>query len=143
MYELSQICCVGYLGILSVLDFRGRRIPVRMLILGIGMALLYQVFWNTQPFVLIVAGAATGVLFLGVSRITGEALGYGDSVLILILGIYLGFWKLYSLLVMAFMTAAGFSVFVLALRNFHRKAVFPFVPFLELAYVFLLVGGLS
>ena len=44
----------------------------------------------------ICAGIGVGVLFLLVSKVTEEAIGYGDSVAIMILGGYLGFWKLWE-----------------------------------------------
>ena len=141
MYQLSQVCCICYLCGLSALDVRSRRLPVSLLACGIGAACVYQVFWGTVPSGISLAGAAIGVLFLVVSKITGEALGYGDSILILGLGIYLGFWNLLGLLVIAFFIAAGFAMVVLAIRHFKRKAILPFVPFLLTGYVAILLSG--
>ena len=81
------------------------------------------------------AGAGVGIVFLVVSRVTDESLGYGDSILILIMGGFLGFWNILSLLVAAFSMAALFSIFMLLRKKFHRKSAFPFVPFLTAAYI--------
>ena len=51
---------------------------------------------NVENLVGICAGIGVGVLFLLVSKVTEEAIGYGDSVAIMILGGYLGFWKLWE-----------------------------------------------
>ena len=83
-----------------------------------------------------------GLGFLAVSKVSGEALGYGDSILITILGIFLGFWNILSVLMAAFLLAAVFSAVMLARRGFTRKSSFPFVPFLAAAYIgAVLTGG--
>lgn len=58
---------------------------------------------NVENLVGICAGIGVGVLFLLVSKVTEEAIGYGDSVAIMILGGYLGFWKVVGVLAAAFL----------------------------------------
>lgn len=67
-----------------------------------------------------------GVLFLLVSKVTEEAIGYGDSVAIMILGGYLGFWKVVGALAVAFFTSGVCSV-ILAFRG--RVKTMPFSLF--------------
>ena len=85
--------------------------------------------------ILLAAGAGVGIVFLVISRVTEESFGYGDSILIVIMGGFLGFWNILSLLVMAFSMSALFSIFMLIKKKFHRKSAFPFVPFLTAAYI--------
>lgn len=88
----------------------------------------------------ICAGIGVGVLFLLVSKVTEEAIGYGDSVAIMILGGYLGFWKVVGALAVAFFTSGVCSV-ILAFRG--RVKTMPFFPFLTLGYILMLAeqGG--
>lgn len=137
MWELSEMCWICYLGGLSIWDIRTRRLPVCLLAVGIGAAAVYQIVLGNVPSALSLAGAAVGLVFLAVSKVTGEAFGYGDSILILALGIYLGFWRLLCLLVVSFSLASGFAMIVLVIRHFKRKTVFPFVPFLGTGYLIL------
>lgn len=142
IYGISQIGCLFYLGSLTVLDIRSKRLPIWMLGIGGAVAVVFQLFWQQEPFILIAAGGAVGIVFLAVSKVTEEAFGYGDSVLIGILGIYLGFWNLLNLLVVTFLLAAGAAMAVLIKQRFHRKTVLPFVPFLETGYlIIVLLGG--
>lgn len=76
-----------------------------------------------------------GIVFLLISRVSGESFGYGDSILILIIGIFLGFWNLMYLLLGAFSMAAVFSAVMMIKHRFNRKSSFPFVPFLAAAYL--------
>lgn len=141
MRILSTVCCVGYLSYLSALDLKTQRLPDRLLAAGAVVALL-QVFLGISPSIILsLAGAAVGVAFLGISKATGEAFGYGDSIVILILGISLGLWNLLALLMLSFLLAAGCSTVLLAVFHFQRKTKLPFIPFLVASYVFVLIFG--
>ena len=91
---------------------------------------------------LLATGAGVGIVFLLASRVTGESFGYGDSILIMIMGGFLGFWDILSLLTAAFLLAAVFSVIMLVRKKFNRKTAFPFVPFLMIAYTGGMILGM-
>lgn len=141
MVLASKVICLCYLGVLAVEDIRKRRIPVWLLGISAVSALVYQGIEREIPAVLWLSGAAVGIIFLIISKVTEEALGYGDSVLIGILGIYLGIWQLICLLVTAFFLAALYAVIIMMRHKFRKKAAFPFVPFLGTAYVIVLAAG--
>ena len=137
MYSFGQLCCVGYLCYLSVLDIQKRRLPEGLLAAGVGIAAgvaALRIFWGFGPFLLGLAGAAVGVGFLWISKVTDEAFGYGDSILIIALGLYL--------LMAAFGLSAIFSMVMMKRQNFQRTTTMPFVPFFGAAYVVLLLARL-
>lgn len=143
MYSFSQMCWVGYLCYLSVLDIQKRRLPTGMLAIGAGAAagiVVYRLFWGIGPLMLSLAGGAVGVVFLGLSKVTDESFGYGDSILIAVLGLYMGLWKLLCVLMGALGLSAIFSMVMMKTQNFQRKTTLPFVPFLGAAYILLLLS---
>lgn len=140
---ISQIVCLGVLIIVSVLDIKYRKIPMRMLAVMIIGAVIYQGLCGREDAVLIVGGIAVGVVFLFISRVTKEGMGYGDSLGILGLGIFLGLWKLVEVLAMAFFMLALFGALVLAVKKMSRKCALPFYPFLAVAYAVWTVGELK
>ena len=79
--------------------------------------------------------------FFRISKMTRESFGYGDSLLILLLGVAVGFWNLISLLAIAFFLSAVVSAAALVFGKFHRKTTVPFVPFLGIGYFFVRVLG--
>lgn len=135
MYEISQFAGFLYLTALSYADIRYKKLPVWGLCAGFAMALLFQIAAGETPLFLIIAGGAVGVFFLGLSKITRENFGYGDSVLILILGVFLGLWNVLSVICIAFFLSAVYAVLLLALCRCGKKRAFPFVPFLALGYL--------
>ncbi len=139
---VCRILFAVYLIGLSVMDLRVRRLKFSFLMAGFLFAVAGELCGRDIPVLLLAAGAAVGGIFLVVSRLTGEAFGYGDSILITVMGSFIGFWNILSLLIAAFLMAAAFSVFLLAGKRFGRKDSFPFVPFLTAAYIVGMAAGI-
>ncbi|MSR92828.1 hypothetical protein FYJ34_00690 [Clostridiaceae bacterium 68-1-5] len=75
------------------------------------------------------AGGAVGSACLLLSKVTGEQIGYGDSIGILEMGIYLGGWNLLQVLLLAFFFLGIRAGICMARRGFKKRCVFPFIPF--------------
>lgn len=138
---LCQTVFAGYLLLLSWMDVRKRKLNLAVLLSGFPMAVLGQICFGSMPGILQAAGGAVGLVFFVVSRMTREAFGYGDSILIAIMGIFVGFWNILSVLMGAFSMAALFSIIMLIRNHFTKKSSFPFVPFLTAAYIAGMITG--
>lgn len=141
--EIDLIMCLGILIIVSVIDIKYRKIPVQVLAAMSAGAFLGQCLCRREDIILIAGGIATGAVFLLVSRVTEEGVGYGDSLGILSLGIYTGLWNLLEILAGAFFLLALCAVIVLVRKRMSRKHSLPFYPFLTAAYIFWMIGELS
>ncbi len=135
MFEVEKILFAFYLIVLSVMDIRKRKLSLKFLMSGLLLSVTACLTGSENTWIEILGGAAVGGVFIIISRITEESFGYGDSILILIMGCFLGFWNLIYVLMAAFSLAAVMSVFLLISRKFSRKSAFPFVPFLTAAYI--------
>lgn len=130
---------------LSVSDIRNKKVSRKVLTLWGILTVIWKIvdFYQIRVFlekmeqtnVDDLAGIGVGVLSLLVSKVTEEAIGYGDSVAIMILGGYLGFWKVVEVLAAAIFTSGVCSV-ILAFRG--RVKTMPFFPFLTLGYILML-----
>ena len=126
-WVFCQITFLIYMIILAVMDIKRRQVHLGFLLSGI-------ICERTVSTGEIIAGILAGAFFLLISKLTKESFGYGDSILIVIMGAFLGFWSLMSVLFMAFFMAGLFSVIMLLKTKFHKKSKFPFIPFLMAAY---------
>ena len=135
MWEINQVICIGMLTILSAVDIYCRKIPVNILILANLAVSGYQILTRKDDVWLIMGGIAIGGVFLLVSKVTGEGMGYADSWAILILGIYLGLWELVEVLAGAFFLLAAASAVCLTVKKMSRKCRLPFFPFLAAGYL--------
>ena len=124
-----------FLFICTVLDIKTRRLPVWIMIIGSVAAILFRLLnWGNHT-ALWIGGMLIGCLFLLLSRWTKEGFGYGDSWMILILGISLGLWDILFLLSIALTCSGILAIMLLEKGHWSKKISFPFVPFLMLGYV--------
>lgn len=131
-----------YLTILSIIDVRVQRIPVWLVAVGGAAAAAVRVCQAEVPFFLVLGGALVGMVFLGISRATREAFGYGDSLVIVGMGIFLGFWNLAEVLVGAFLLSSFFAAAFLIYKGINKSAGYPFLPFLLASYcIWFWTGG--
>lgn len=135
LIAVSRMICLGILVSLAVMDLRYRRISSSMLVTGSILAAGYSLLFDRSHIWLSFGGLMIGLMFVAVSKVTGEKLGYGDSWLLCILGIYLGTWNLLELLTVAWMAAALTAAAVLVLRKCRRGTVLPMVPFIAAGYL--------
>lgn len=141
--KADQMVCLGILVIVSAIDIKYRKIPAEILAaINVG-AFLFQCLCHKEDAALVAGGIVTGIMFLLISKVTGEGVGYGDSLGILGLGIYLGLWKLFEVLAGAFFLLALCAIIVLVRKKMSRKMSLPFYPFLTIAYVFWMAGELA
>lgn len=118
----------------AVFDLKSRRIPI--LVLGMmNMLAIFLCLLCRERFFSVCIGVFVGGLFLLISKLTKEAIGYGDSYLMLIFGIYLGGLSVLQLLFLASFLSGVFSLICLCFLKWKRKATLPFVPFMAIAYV--------
>lgn len=151
MWTINELCTMNqigvsgqvamgiFLGILTFLDLMYREIPVWFL--GVG-GLVVSGIWIYQGdvnWLLILAGAGIGALFLLISYVTKEAFGYADSILILFFGVSLGAWNLLQLLFYAFWLSGIFAMIQMMRKAVTRKSAYPFIPFLTVAYAGVLL----
>lgn len=134
MFTIEKTAFLLYLLALAVIDIRKREMPSALLAAGCAAAALVRALTPGVPPLSVLLGAAVGTVFLLLSKMTREQIGYGDSILILCIGIFSGVLELLEVLFTAFLMSAVFSAAALAVRKFHRNTRYPFVPFLFVAY---------
>lgn len=132
---------LGMLGICSYEDIKSRKI-------GVVMVLLFAIFGVITRLLLgspDIRGMFGGMILGGALFVLGRAfkgsLGSGDALMVMVSGIYLGFWNnLVLLWIASFLT--GILGIVLILMGKRNKEI-PFAPFLLVAYLVLLIleGG--
>jgi len=81
------------------------------------------------------SGALLGGILVGISFITRQRLGLGDSLLLTIIGLTLGFQYTIFIIFYALLGSAIFSMFLIAIKHVNRQYKIPFIPFVLLGYI--------
>lgn len=126
MRILTDFIMLGFTLGVSIYDWKQRLIPVKFLWTYSAVAVLCA--WSDVR----IGGLLIGILFWLVSKITKEAIGYGDSWVITLLGMYLGGRDLIRLLFTASFLAAIVSLIWMWKQGWKREGSLPFVPFLTI-----------
>lgn len=101
----------------------------------------YRIYDRRMDKILVVGGIIIGILFFIMSKKSGESIGYADSWMILLLGIYQGFWGILGTLTGAMFLLAVVSLVVIVIKRGSRKAVLPFFPFLTVGYLLWIMSN--
>lgn len=149
MKMIINITVLGIMIRLSISDIRDRHISKAGLSVWAVLVVIYQTVCLYQGSIYleeIGMGIGLGFVFLFISWITDEAVGYGDSVAIMILGGLLGFWSIAENLAWAFLINGMWAIGLITVQRVRRKKMtkemkmIPFLPFLTMGYVFVLIG---
>ena len=140
MCQVANWFVLIFLAVASVIDWRKREIPMSLLFIMSAGITIFAIYCKDITIWYRLAGGALGMMLFVVSTVTKEAIGYGDSWLILLLGVYLGIFRVLQLLFASSILAVLFAVFYLCVRKWNRKATLPFVPFLTIAYLGVMFG---
>lgn len=146
MCKISEGICLLIMLILSVFDLRIRKVPVCVLAAAGAAGIIYQVTFHHLNWWLFAGGGLVGVIFLFISKLTCEGIGYGDSFGILALGLYLGIWSLLAVLGISFflLLCVLFSSKLFSVkskRKIMKNWTIPFYPFLTGGYLGILMAG--
>ena len=139
LWKVENLTVLAVLILLSIQDIKKRRISVMVLLASFFGICIYLIGWQMADWRTHVLGLAAGSVFFGVSRITQEGIGYGDSSVISLVGFFAGFWNLLELMVISWTLLAVAALFCLLFKTRSRKASLPCVPFLTAGYLILLV----
>jgi len=80
-------------------------------------------------------GLIPGVIMFSCAFLSNQAIGYGDCVAVLIIGLALGIEKSFCITATAFFIVAVVALFLLVSKKAKRKTELPFIPFLAFAFM--------
>ena len=121
------------LGIISIIDFSTKKIPVVVLvamgIVGIASSFLCEAVNYISGCCLI-----PGIVLMAAAFLTREQIGYGDAAVVTLMGLFVTADIVCSTMVMGFTIAGIISVILIASGRAGRKMQIAFTPFLLLGY---------
>lgn len=129
------------LAVCSVTDIKYRKIYKAAVAGYIALALLGHALGHTASPVQLAAGLLPGIFCFLISGASRQALGYGDSALVLGCGISVGAWQSLSVLVTGLFLSGLWAAGLLVFHKAGKKKEMPFVPFLFLGTVIYWCGA--
>jgi len=124
-----------FLGIGAYFDIRDRELPVPFLTFFAALGMLCNLLWRYQRIGNVVIGVCVGGMFLFAGWITREAIGYGDGIGLVILGLLEGFRGMIPIIIMAFLLSGLYGLWQVIGGGRSGSDTMPFFPFLFLALI--------
>ena len=136
---IQSIVLLGTLALAAYRDFKDQNVYLYSMLLA-GVAGIFLHIWYQSPTLPdMLGGAAIGVMLMFIARLTGESIGMGDGLALVVTGIFLGFWGNLELFLMALFFAGATALFLLIVKKKGKKYRLPFLPFLAAAYLIQLL----
>jgi leader peptidase (prepilin peptidase)/N-methyltransferase len=131
---MIKVIIVGiWLAILGWIDFKHKEIPMWLVMLG-GVIGIGFCIWEGRSIEGIMLSSLPGILTLVFSRLTKEVIGYGDGIVMGILGLFWKIGQLLSIGMTAFVLAGMVALVLLVVFQKKGSSRMPFIPFLCVAY---------
>lgn len=130
---------LAVLAVSAYRDWREKQIylylPIGALILG----LIWHLVCRERALEDMLLGAVVGLVMIIIGKVTGEAIGIGDGMMLVVSGIFLGFWGNMCLLMTALLLVGCVALFLIVIGKKGKDYRLPFLPFLLVAYLLQLL----
>jgi len=135
MCEIENVITMGFLFVMSIVDIKKKVVPFWILLLMSISIVILRILAVEDTWHSTFGGIAIGLLFFVISKVTKEAIGYGDSWVILLIGLIKGMLCCIEIVLSASFGASIFSIIYSMINGWKRKHTVPFMPFLTAAYL--------
>ena len=134
---------LGLLGVCGLEDIKIKRIRLAVVNIFAILGIVFHIIYERITWLDMLGGAAVGVLLLIIGYFSKEKIGYGDGLLFMATGIYLGFWNNLVLLWLSTSLAGIYGLILMLFKKRKRDSEIPLVPFMLAVYVISLIfnGG--
>lgn len=138
----KDVFTAGWLLVLSAMDIKKKSVPVGLLGIGVvntAVILLAEGLCGGIDCWPLCRSMFPGAAFLVIAAATGKA-GYGDGIVLIILGLVSGSEVCLFALTAGLFLIAVFSGVLLTLRKVKRNSRIPFLPFLAVGWGIVTCG---
>ena len=130
---------LGALAITAYRDCKEKSIYLYLPIVAGVMGVILHIFFLERGVADMLWGVGIGGCVILLAWISKESIGVGDGIMLMVSGIYLGFWENLELLFTALLLVGVTALFLMVVKKKRRDYRVPFLPFLLVAYLFQLI----
>lgn len=129
-----EIVLFLFLAVCAVFDGLDRQVPLVVVWLGMLTAVCFHISGVMGEISLMTAvlSLLPGAGFFLLSFFTGEKVGYGDGWVLLMIGLFLGGYQCFLILLVGLIVESAAAIVLLVFGKIKRDGEIPFLPFLLL-----------
>ena len=122
-----------WIGVQGCIDYKYKEIPLWLSLLGGGVGIIFCVA-EERTWISTLVACVPGILALVFSFFTHEVMGYGDGIVLVVMGIFMSVSQIISVGMLAFLLAGVVALVLLVVYRKRGNYQIPFIPFLAMAY---------
>lgn len=134
MYKIVHICLIIILGVICIFDIKRKKIPVYMLIILAAAGIISNFTVGEFDIEKRIIAMLPGMILLIVSMITKQQIGYGDGMIILIMGLYIDIDDILSIVLSSFLLSSIAAIILMTVFKKKKNFEMAFSPFLLIGY---------
>lgn len=131
---LLNVIVLAELFILSLIDVRHKYVNIPIVMFGCMSVIIVRVLYHLD-FRDVFTGVIVGFLVLAAAKLTDQAIGYGDGIVLMFIGSALGFSKVLTIFIIGLFLVSVAGLFFIALGRANRKSQWPMIPWLLVSFV--------
>lgn len=135
---IGKMLLLGVLAITAYRDWKEKVIYLYVPMLAGVAGLILHLFYQEHTIMDVFCGTGIGAVVILIAMISGESIGIGDGVMLMVSGIFLGFWGNLALFFTALLLVGLAALFLVVIKRKEKNYRVPFLPFLLVAYLFQL-----
>ena len=146
MQNISEVILLAGMGVAALEDYRTKEVSVILMSALYSLGLIVGVLGGKLTWFTLLSSIATGIVFLVIACLTGEAIGYGDGLLFAVTGLHLGLWENLLLIMGLFLASGMLALFLFVIKRKKGKETLPLIPILLVIHVLGIwqrMGGVS
>lgn len=133
--NLNEILVTGLLLIAGIIDIKYKKVNILLLFLFIIIGIISDLYYQKLSLMSILGGITIGAAIVVIAMITQGRIGKGDGMVLIVTGLFLGFFDNLFLLFSAAFLAAILGAILLIMKRVNKNYEMPFIPFLFIAWI--------
>ncbi|MBE5957531.1 MAG: hypothetical protein E7254_01540 [Lachnospiraceae bacterium] len=131
-----------FIVVCTAMDMKEKNIGIEWLVMFFVLGIVYSMYVEREGRQIIFS-MIPGIIVLILAIITREKIGKGDGVMIVNLGILLGFKNIINVLMVSLIVCAVASLLMIVIKRVNKNYEIPFAPFLMVALALIgMCGGI-
>jgi prepilin signal peptidase PulO-like enzyme (type II secretory pathway) len=135
---IYQIISLTYLTINSITDIREKRISIIISLIFGAIGIIINIIFNQYNIISILLAMLLGFIMILISKVTKEAIGIGDGIILVVMGLFTGVYNNLLILLYGLILSSIVSCFFLITKKLDKKDKIPFIPYLLAGYIIIL-----
>ena len=135
----ENIFVLVFLLLNSITDIRKKKVNIGLAAVFVLLAaILIMTGVGIRPLDALL-GTLIGIAMLGLSKLTGEKIGYGDGIVIAVTGLFLGLFSNFVLICITSFLSGVFGIVLMLFKKADKNTEIPMAPFMAAAMAVMML----